>query len=149
MNKTPKVLVLSAGDPARGQIAGAILRASAEGQFEVTTAALEAANPDPLVAEVMGEIDIDISSQPTKSVSESFHEHFGYVISVSDPSKHRFPVFPFAPHIMQWAAEDPGPQSPPEQRKDVLRRVRNQIRDKVQEFVEHVRHNPALHRDAA
>jgi len=90
-----------------------------------------------MAVEVMKEVGIDISGQRAKNVKESLKEHFGYVITVCDAAREKAPVFPFTPNLVHWSLYDPESdfQNPAEKR-DVFRRVRNEIQAKVESFLE-------------
>jgi len=135
MEKRPKVLFLSTGNSTRSQMAEGILRASAGDIFEPVSVGIESTDRDPIAIEVMKEVDIDISRQHSKTVPESFKEHFGFVITVSDP-RERAPIFPFTPNLVHWNLEDPSVrQIATQEKKDAFRHAREELRARVQAFV--------------
>jgi arsenate reductase len=138
MEKKPKVLFLSVRDSVRGQMAEGFLRALAGDRFVATSGGIESQDGlDPMAVEVMAEAGIDISSQRPKNVTEWFKEHFAYVITLADMAKERSPVFPFTPHLLHWSLVDPlDTDGSPEEEKKAFRKVRDEIRDCVQKFVE-------------
>src|SRR4029077_8475367 len=88
-----------------------------------------------LAVEVMNEVGVDISAQRAKDVAESLKEHFSCVVTVCDASKERFPVWPFTRNIFHWSLLDPETvEGSMEQRREVFRRVRDEIKAKVREF---------------
>ena len=90
-----------------------------------------------MAVEVMKEVGIDISGQRAKNVKESLKEHFGYVITVCDAAREKAPVFPFTPNLVHWSLYDPeGDFQNPAEKRDVFRRVRNEIQAKVESFLE-------------
>jgi arsenate reductase len=132
----PKVLFLSTGSATRSLIAEGCLRALTGDRFDVVSVGVEASASSPLAGEVMKEIGIDISAQKTKSVAQSLKEPFGHVITICDTSKERNPVFPFALGVLHWSIPDPNTAAGlPEQKAEVFRLVRDEIRDKVKQFV--------------
>ena len=135
MENKPKVLFLSTGNSTRSQMAEGLLRTFAGDRFVPVSAGIESTDRDPLAIDVMKEVDIDISKQRSKSVPESFKEHFGFVITVSD-SRERAPIFPFTPNLVHWNLEDPSvKQAPTEEKKNAFRCVREELRARVQAFV--------------
>jgi arsenate reductase len=131
-----RVLFFSTGDSTRSQIAEGFLRTFAGDELVAVSTATESAEADPLAHEVMKEVGIDISGQHTKQVAESLKEHFSYVITVCDSSRERFPVWPFTRNILRWNLVDPERvEGSTEQKREVLRRVRNEISRKVREFL--------------
>jgi arsenate reductase (thioredoxin) len=84
----------------------------------------------------MKEAGIDISNQKTKSVAESLKEPFGHVITICDTTKERNPVFPFALGVLHWNIVDPHSAGGLiDQKKEIFRRVRDEVQDKVKQFV--------------
>jgi arsenate reductase len=55
----------------------------------------------------MKEIGVDISGQHARGVKEFLKEHFLYVITVSDDSRERSPVWPFTRNLFHWSITDP------------------------------------------
>jgi arsenate reductase (thioredoxin) len=63
-------------------------------------------------------------------------ERFGYVIAICDTAKERSPIFPFTLHLRHWSIVDPNTAGGlSEQRTEVFRRVRDEIRTNVQQFI--------------
>jgi arsenate reductase len=84
----------------------------------------------------MKEAGIDISGQKTMSVAQSLKEPFGHVITICDTGKERSPIFPFALGVLHWNIVDPNAAGGlGDQKKEVYRRVRDEIQDKVKQFV--------------
>jgi arsenate reductase (thioredoxin) len=131
-----KVLFLSTGDATRGLIAEGFLHTLTGDRFDVVNSSVEASALDPLVGEVMKEAGIDISGQKPKSIAYSLKQRFGHVIAICDTAKERSPIFPSALGILHWNIVDPNSViGLPEQKTEVFRRVRDEIRDKVKQFV--------------
>jgi protein-tyrosine-phosphatase len=58
------------------------------------------------------------------------------VVTLSDDSKERRPVWPFTPNIVHWNLPDPATtDEPPEGQREASRRVRDEIRWRVREFL--------------
>lgn len=141
MEKKPRVLFLSVHNSVRGQMAEGFLRSMADDYFVATSGGIESGDEiDPLAAEVMSEVGIDITKQRPKNVSEWFKEHFAYVITLADAARERSPVFPFTPHLLHWCLKDPTAVSgTAEERKQAFRENRDEIREKIDKFVEQAR----------
>jgi arsenate reductase len=136
MNQKPKVLFFSTGDTTRSQMAEGFLRNFAGDEVIVASTAVQSVEPDPLTVEVMQEVGVDISGQRPKDVAQFFKEHFAYVVTLGDASKERFPVWPFTRNLRHWDLVDPERVSGPiEQKRETFRRVRDEIRNNVSEFV--------------
>lgn len=88
-----KILILCTGNSCRSQIAEGFLR-SIGPELEVFSAGThpeKEVNPNSII--VMKEIDIDITSQFPKNVSDYVKDSFDYVITVCDNAKESCPVF--------------------------------------------------------
>jgi arsenate reductase len=132
----PKVLFFSTGNATRSLIAEGFLRNLTGDRFDVASAAVDPSALNPLAGEVMREAGIDISGQKPKSVEQSVKERFGYVIAICDTAKEKSPIFPFTLHLSHWNIVDPHTVAgSPEQRAEVFRHVRDEIKDQVSQFV--------------
>jgi arsenate reductase len=132
----PKVLFLSTGNATRSLIAEGFLRSLTGDRFDVVSVGVDHSPSSPMASEVMKEAGIDISRQKTKSVAQSLKEAFGHVITICDTAKERSPIFPFALGVLHWNIVDPNTAGELlDQKKEVFRRVRDEIQDKVKQFV--------------
>ena len=117
-------------------MAEGFLRKFAGEELAVVSTAVQSPDSDPLAVEVMREIGVDISGQQSRGVKESLKEHFSYVITVSDDSRERSPVWPFTRNLFHWSIADLERVSgSSEQKREAFRRVRDEISWKVREFV--------------
>jgi arsenate reductase len=117
-------------------MAEGFLRKLAGEELAVVSTAVQSSDSDPLAAEVMKEIGVDISGQQSRGVKESLKEHFSYVITVSDDSRERSPVWPFTRNLFHWSITDPERfNGSSEQKREAFRRVRDEISGKVKEFL--------------
>jgi arsenate reductase (thioredoxin) len=132
----PKVLFLSTGNATRSLIAEGFLRNFTGDQFDVASSAAEHGALNPLANEVMKEAGIDTSAHEPKRIAQSVKESFSFVIAICDSAKERSPVFPFTLHLLHWSIADPSTAGGlPEQKTEVFRRVRDEIKDKVRQFI--------------
>ena len=132
----PTVLFFSTSDSTRSQMAEGFLRKLAGEELAVISTAVQSSDSDPLAIEVMKEIGVDISGQQSRGVKESLKEHFSYVITVSDDSRERSPVWPFTRNLFHWNIADPeSVDGSSEQKREAFRRVRDEISWKVREFL--------------
>jgi arsenate reductase len=116
-------------------MAEGFLRTFAGDEVVAVSAAVRSPQSDPLAIEVMNEVGVDISGQRAKDVAESLKEHFSCVVTVCDASKERFPVWPFTPNTFHWSLLDPETADGPlEQRREVFRQVRDEIKENVRNF---------------
>lgn len=132
----PKVLFLCSGNSCRTQIAEAFLRDLAGDRFEITSAGSEATPLDPDAIQAMRELDIDMSGHQSKSVTPYLGQRFTYVISLCDRQQERTcPIFPGAIWRQQWSLENPAAVEDPGEHRQSVRRVRDQLRQHVTQFV--------------
>ncbi len=131
-----RILVLCTGNSARSQMAEGLFRHASRGGYEVASAGINPTQVRPEAIAVMNEIGIDISKHRSKSVREFDGQSFDYVVTVCDNARDNCPVFPAGTERIHWGFEDPAAvQGSEEERIAAFRRVRNQIRAKVQHFV--------------
>jgi arsenate reductase len=135
-SQKPSVLFLSTGNATRSLIAEGFLRTLTGNRFGVASAGVEPSALNPLASEVMKEAGIDISVQEPKSVAQSVKERFGYVIAICDTAKERSPIFPFTLHLRHWSIVDPSSAGGlPAEKTEVFRRVRDEIKGNVEQFI--------------
>jgi arsenate reductase (thioredoxin) len=129
-----RVLFLCTGNSARSQIAEALLPLIAPGGFEAFSAGTNPCGVNPCAVEAMAELDVDMSAQRSKHVSEFADQHFDYVVTVCDRAKESCPILPGAERVLHWSFEDPA-AAPPSRRLEVFRRVRDDIADTLCRFL--------------
>ena len=130
------VLFLCTGNSRRTQMAEGFLRAMAGDHFEVVSAGSEETPLDPDAVAAMREVGIDISGQETKAVNRFLGRRFNYVVMLCDREKERScPIFPGAIWRLQWDLEDPSRAVTPGDRREAMRRVRDEIQRHVMDFV--------------
>jgi arsenate reductase len=135
-----RVLILCTGNSARSQMAEGLLRHDAGDHFEALSAGVEPSYVRPLAIEAMREVGIDISAQHSKSVDEFTGGEFDYVITVCDNANEHCPVFPGTTKRIHWSFEDPAAARGDEAAQlAVFRRVRDQIRVKLRQWVSEVK----------
>lgn len=139
-----KVLFVCVHNSARSQMAEAFLNQLAGDSFYAESAGLEPGNLNPLVVEVMKEINIDISKNETKSVFDFFKQGrlYHFVISVCDAaSAERCPVFPGLTKRIGWSFEDPSSFTGTHEEKiEKTRKVRDSIKAEVENFIKTYHH---------
>jgi arsenate reductase (thioredoxin) len=136
MDKRPKVLFLSRGSASRGLMAEGFLRLLAGDGFQPVSAGTEAGDVSSLAAEVMREVGIDISMQKPNAVAAIFRDTFQFVVALCDEPRERYPLFPFTGKLLRWSVPDPEAEAGgPEEKRQVFRQVRDQLRNRVEEFV--------------
>jgi arsenate reductase (thioredoxin) len=119
-----RVLFLCTGNSCRSQMAEGLLRRLPQGL-------------NPGAVDAMREIGIDIAHQQSRHVDHFAGEQFDYVITVCDRAKESCPIFPATVSVLHWSFDDPAAaQGSREDRMAVFRRVRDEISNRVQAFVQ-------------
>ncbi|ODS53482.1 MAG: protein-tyrosine-phosphatase [Acidobacteria bacterium SCN 69-37] len=131
----PRVLFLCTGNSCRSQIAEGLLRHMAGDRFDVLSAGTEPVPVSEDAIDTMAEVGIDISGHESKAVRPFLGQHFGYVITVCDRAVERCPIFPGAVKRLEWNFADPAVVSDGPARKRAFREVRDQIAERIREFV--------------
>ena len=138
MKRKPKVLFFSTGGAERSQMAEGFLRRITGDEVEGKCTAARPES-DPLAAEVMKEVGIDVSEDQPDDIQHLFQEDFTCVITLSDPARERDPVWPFTRNLYHWIVADPlEAKDSPEEQREALRRVRDEIADNVRDFAKRV-----------
>jgi len=120
-------------------MAEGLLRHLAGDRFEVASAGTYPAGLNSDAVDAMREISIDISQHRSKRADEFLGQRFDYVITVCDRAKETCPVFPSTKSLWHWSFDDPAAvEGPPEERRAVFRRIRDEIADRIRSFVDEV-----------
>lgn len=137
MTNRYRILILCTGNSARSQMAEGLLRHDGGDGYEVHSAGTQPGQVNPLAIMAMNEIGIDITGHRSKSVEEFIGQDFDYVITVCDNARESCPVFPGKAQFIHWSFEDPAAaKGGEEQRLAVFRRIRDEIREKLREFID-------------
>lgn len=117
-------------------MAEGLLRRDGGDKFDVESAGVISSFVRPQAIEAMREIGIDISDHRSKSLDEFLEQPFDYVITVCDNAAENCPVFPGKATRIHWSFDDPAEASGTEEEiSDVFRRVRDEIRERLHEFI--------------
>ena len=112
------------------------LRHLAGDRFEVASAGTQPVGLNPGAVEAMKESGVDISTHQSKHLNEFASVRFDYVVTVCDRAKETCPIFPGARTVLHWSFDDPAAaQGPPEARRAVFRRVRDEIAERIRRFI--------------
>jgi arsenate reductase (thioredoxin) len=116
-------------------MAEGLLRHDAGDRFEVFSAGTNPSYVRPEAVAAMSELGIDISGQRSKSVDEFAGQQFDYVLTVCDNARESCPLFPSKTVAIHRNFEDPAvTQGSKEERVAAFRRVREALREYLQEF---------------
>ncbi len=134
-----KVLFVCIHNSARSQMAEELLRKLAGDRFEVESAGIEPGKINPVVAEVLKELGIDLSGKTTQAVLDLVKHGslYNYVITVCDEtSAERCPVFPGKAQRLHWGFVDPSRfEGTWEEKLEKTRAVRDEIRRKIESWL--------------
>lgn len=135
MKDKKRILILCTGNSARSQMAEGLFRELGGERLEVESAGVVASFVRPQAIKAMKEIGIDISLHRSKLVDEFLGQSFDYVITVCDNAKESCPVFPGNVKRIHWSFDDPAEATGnEEERLAVFRRVRDEIKSRLEDF---------------
>ena len=128
--------MVCSGNSARSQMAEALIRHEAGEMFEVSSAGTHPAQVRVEAVAVMRELEIDISSQRSKPLTEFEGRNFDFVITVCDKAREECPIFSGAPERLHWPFEDPAAFTETgEGRLHAFRKLRDKIHARVMVFL--------------
>ncbi len=112
------------------------LRHLAGEAFVAASAGTKPGGLNDTAVQVMSERGVNISHHRSKSVDEFVQQPFDCVITVCDNAKESCPVFSGGGRRLHWTFDDPaGAQGTSEERLTVFRRVRDEIEQRIREFL--------------
>lgn len=121
-------------------MAEGLLAHFANGKLEVGSAGTHPSTVSPLAIQAMAELGIDLSSHRSKGLDAFDGQHLDVVITVCDRAESSCPVVPGAV-VYHWPFEDPADADGSEEDKMVVfRRVRDQIRAKLESLLDTLTH---------
>jgi arsenate reductase len=139
-----KLLVLCTGNSARSQMGEGLFRHFGGDGWEIHSAGTKPSIVRPEAIAVMNEFGIDISGHRSKSVDEFSGHSFDFVVTVCDNAAENCPVFPAGTQRLHWSFEDPAAVVGNEEvRLAAFRRIRDQIRVRVEQFFASVTESPS------
>jgi arsenate reductase len=113
-------------------MAEGLLRSRNGGAFQSYSAGIQPKELNPLAAQVMAEIGIDISDQHSKNLSQFRDEKFDWVITVCDHARETCPFFPGS-NSTHWSLPDPHDL-------ESFRRVRDELSRRIDHFLRYHYH---------
>ncbi len=138
------VLFICVHNSARSQMAEAFLNEICGDTFAAESAGLEPGTINPLVVEVMKEIGIDLSEKKGQAVFDVWKSgrRFSYIVAVCAEAESKgCPIFPGVTTRLNWPFPDPSQVTGTDEEKlTQVRRIRDDIRARVEEWCETVLH---------
>ncbi len=118
-------------------MAEALLREMGGDCYDAYSAGLESQTVNLLAAQAMAEIGIDIGEQRAEGLDELLGLiHFGYLVTVCEQACTARTISPVAATRLHWPIDDPAAVAGSEvDQLAVFRRVRDELADRVAEFV--------------
>ncbi len=131
-----RVLFVCTGNSCRSQMAEGLLRHLGNERFQAFSAGTNPSTVHPLAIKAMDELEVDISGQASKGLEVFSGKAFDNVITVCDLARESCSVFPGEGRQLHWSFEDPAEAGgSEEERMDVFRSVRDQIRQQIERFL--------------
>lgn len=115
----------------RSQMAEGFARTLGDGKVAVASSGLESSHVDPKTVEIMAEVGIDISNQTSKPLSDFKAEDYDAVISLCGCGVNLPQEWVLRETFQDWQLDDPEGQS-----IDTFRRVRDEVKERVEKLVE-------------
>jgi arsenate reductase (thioredoxin) len=112
------------------------LRHMAGGRFEALSAGTNPVGLNPRAVIAMAEAGIDISRQWSKHMNDVLVPHPEYVVTVCDRAKETCPAIQGGAATLHWSFDDPAEtQGSDDDRAKVFRRVRDEIAEKIRDWL--------------
>ena len=125
-----KVLFVCVENAGRSQIAEGFFKKLAPSEYEgISAGTIPVSEINPLVVQAMKEVDIDISDNKSKLVTNEMIEESDSVVNMGCMDKESCPAL-FVEEIDDWDIEDPKGKSIEE-----IRKIRDSIETKVKKLV--------------
>ena len=135
-----KIMFLCTGNSCRSQMAEGFAKHLGKGLLEVHSAGLIAAGVHPRAIAVMQEAGIDISRQRSKEIDQNLLNTMDIVITLCDNAAEACPWTPPDIKRLHWPVDDPvGTVGTEEQIMKQFRRARDEIREKIEQFVAEIK----------
>jgi len=124
------ILFVCVENAGRSQMAEAFFRKFTSNQFNVSSAGTTPSSQlNPIVIQVMKEIDIDMINQQPKLLSDSMIEHSSKTVNMGCMDRESCPSL-FVKDVLDWNIPDPKEKS-----LDEVRKIRDEIKSKVMTLI--------------
>ena len=125
-----RVMFVCKKNSARSQMAEGFAKTLGKGKIEVTSSGLEASQVRPEAIAAMKDVDIDITEQHSKSLSDFNAQDFDAVISLCGCGVNLPPEWGVRDVFEDWQLDDPAEQP------EIFPRVRDEIKERVTQLIE-------------
>jgi len=126
-----RVMFVCKKNSRRSQMAEGFAHTFGEGKISVNSSGLEASHVDPKTVDIMSEINIDISNQTSKPLTDFNPEDFDAVISLCGCGVNLPEAWVLREVFDDWQLDDPEGQA-----IETFRRVRDEVKERVVKLIE-------------
>ena len=124
------VLFVCVQNAGRSQMAEGFFKKYAPKEYEgISAGTMPVSEINPLAVEVMREVDIDISGQKSKEITEDMIRNSSKIVNMGCMDKVSCPTL-FLQNLLDWNIEDPK-----DKQIDKVREIRNEIEQRVKKLV--------------
>lgn len=124
------VLFVCVQNAARSQMAEGFFKKYAPKEYEgISAGTMPVSEINPLAVEVMREVDIDISGQKSKEITEDMIRNSSKIVNMGCMDKVSCPTL-FLQNLLDWNIEDPK-----DKQIEKVRKIRDEIEQRVKELV--------------
>jgi len=124
------VLFVCVQNAGRSQMAEGFFKKYAPKEYEgISAGTMPVSEINPLAVEVMREVDIDISDQKSKEITEDMIRNSSKIVNMGCMDKVSCPTL-FLQNLLDWNIEDPK-----DKQIEKVREIRDEIEQRVKEFV--------------
>jgi arsenate reductase len=124
------VLFVCVQNAGRSQMAEGFFKKYAPEEYEAISAGtMPVSEINPLAVEVMREVDIDISGQNSKEITDDMIRNSSKIVNMGCMDKVSCPTL-FLQNLLDWNIEDPK-----DKQIDKVREIRDEIEQRVKELV--------------
>ncbi|MCP5090145.1 MAG: arsenate reductase (thioredoxin) [Gammaproteobacteria bacterium] len=135
--ESTNILFLCTGNSCRSQMAEGWLRVIGGDQFNAQSAGIEAHGKNPRAVAAMKEVDVDISRQESKILSDAMLRQADVVVTVCGHADEQCPVLPPGAKKVHWPLTDPAKATGTDEEIVLaFRRTRDEIERRVREFID-------------
>ncbi|MDQ7010838.1 MAG: arsenate reductase (thioredoxin) [Mariprofundaceae bacterium] len=132
-----KILFLCTGNACRSQMAEGWLRHLAGDRYEAYSAGIAVHGKNPRAIAVMREAGVDISNQESEVLNPELLRTIDLLVTVCGHADEHCPMVPASCQKQHWPFDDPAKATGSEEEiMDRFRRVRDQIRTRIEVFLQ-------------
>ena len=137
-----RILFLCTGNSCRSQMAEGWARHLGDNFLEASSAGIEAHGKNPRAIAVMHEAGVDISLQESTRLTDAMLAAADYLVTVCGHADEQCPVLPPGIRKEHWPLSDPAKAAGTEEEiLSVFRQTRDEIRQRVEELINRLKHN--------